>query len=72
MQQDGKRTTPSHWLPFLHTHCRDTPTLTEAEVAEGLKALPAWQLSEDRRYISRQFVARNFTAGEGPRGWKRE
>lgn len=42
---------------------RDTPKLTDAEIDEHCLAIPQWKLSEDRKMISRTFVARNFVSG---------
>jgi 4a-hydroxytetrahydrobiopterin dehydratase len=42
--------------------CSDTPAVPEEQLPQYLAALPAWQLSDDHRSISRQFVAKNFVA----------
>ncbi|GAB4813900.1 hypothetical protein N2152v2_000946 [Parachlorella kessleri] len=41
---------------------KDTPLATEGELHDALAALPSWRLSEDKKLISRQFVAKNFSA----------
>jgi hypothetical protein len=43
--------------------CSDTPAVPVAELPQYLAALPAWQLAEDSKSISRHFVAKNFVAG---------
>lgn len=43
--------------------CSDTPAVPVAELPLYLAALPAWQLAEDSKSISRHFVAKNFVAG---------
>ncbi|KAK3251655.1 hypothetical protein CYMTET_39012 [Cymbomonas tetramitiformis] len=42
--------------------CADTPLLTDAQIDESLGKLTAWNLSEDRKLISRAFVAKNFVS----------
>lgn len=42
----------------------DWPQLVpDAELEDRLKAVSDWQLSQDRRFISRTFQARNFSEG---------
>lgn len=43
--------------------CRDTPHLEGIELEQALKALPAWQINENRQSLTRQFTAKNFVAG---------
>jgi pterin-4a-carbinolamine dehydratase len=42
---------------------RDTPKVPEEKLSEFLAIVPTWKLSEDRKSISKQFVAKNFVAG---------
>jgi pterin-4a-carbinolamine dehydratase len=37
--------------------------LTEKELEQKVKEAPLWELSPDRRSISRTFVAKNFAEG---------
>ena len=46
--------------PFI---IRDTPKLTDEELDSALVALPAWRAAEDRKSITRSFVAKNFVKG---------
>ena len=46
-------------------HCAaDTPKLEENALVQAVAALPFLTLSEDRTTISREFVAKNWGAGE--------
>ncbi|CAK9260692.1 unnamed protein product [Sphagnum jensenii] len=42
--------------------CR-APQLTEKELEQKVKEAPLWELSPDRKSISRTFVAKNFAEG---------
>ena len=45
---------------------RDTPKLSDEELDSALVALPAWRAAEDRKSITRSFVAKNFVKGAWP------
>ncbi|GMH40641.1 hypothetical protein BSKO_08545 [Bryopsis sp. KO-2023] len=39
---------------------KDTPAITEDDLPQKLAAVPSWRLSDDKKSISREFVAKNF------------
>ncbi len=51
---------PSLAMDFV----RDTPKLSDGELDSALVVLPAWQPAEDRKSITRSFVAKNFVKGQ--------
>ena len=54
---------PEHEVMFSS---RDTPKLSDEELDSALVALPAWRAADDRKSITRSFVAKNFVKGARP------